>query len=90
VVATVTVEVVDEEGKVTLGQPEPEHAPLPGEAAEGTDTETSEALAAEALEAAQELERSGSEDPEGEAAAAAQGAATEVLTDVPTGDDDEV
>jgi large subunit ribosomal protein L9 len=90
VVASVTVEVVDEEGKVTLGQPEPEHAPLPGEAAEGTDTETADALAAEALEAAQALEQSGSDDPEGEAAAAAQGAATEVLTDVPTGDDDEV
>jgi large subunit ribosomal protein L9 len=75
VVATVTVEVVDEEGKVTLGQPEPEHAPLPGEAAADAD-----GLAAEALEAAQEFE--GSEDPEGDAAAVTHGAASEVLTDV--------
>jgi large subunit ribosomal protein L9 len=79
VTATVIVEVVDEEGKVVPGQAAPEQAPLPGEAAEGTEVETTEALAAEALEAAQELE---TEDPEGDAAAAAQGAATEVLTDV--------
>lgn len=84
VTATVTVEVVDEEGKVTLGQPEPEHAPLPGEAAEGTETETTEPRAAEALEAAEQLQAEGADDPEGDAAAAAQGAATEVLTDVTT------
>ena len=84
VVATVIVEVVDEEGKVTLGQPEPEHAPLPGEAAEGTDAEATDAIAEEALEAAQALESS--DDAEGEAVAA-QGDAD---TDVPAGDDDEV
>jgi large subunit ribosomal protein L9 len=84
VTAVVTVEVVDEEGKVIAGQAAPEPAPLPGEAAEGTETETTEALAAEALEAARELEAEGAEDPEGDAAAAAQGAATEVLTDVDT------
>jgi large subunit ribosomal protein L9 len=77
VTATVVVEVVDEEGKVVVGQAPPEQAPLPGES-----TDETEALAAEALEAAAELE--GSDDPEGDAAAAAQGAATEVLTDVDT------
>lgn len=90
VTATVVVEVVDEEGKVFPGQAAPEQAPLPGEAAEGTETETTDALAAEALEAAAELEGqvedepsgSGDQDPEGDAAAAAQGPATEVLTDV--------
>ncbi len=81
VTATVKVEVVDEEGVVTLGQPEPEHAPLPGEEAEGA-TDSTDALAAEALEAAAQLEAEGSDDPEGDAAAAAQGPATEVLTDV--------
>ncbi|MEX1178449.1 MAG: 50S ribosomal protein L9 [Nitriliruptor sp.] len=81
VTATVLVEVVDEEGVVTVGQPEPEHAPLPGEAAEGTEL-SEEALAAQAVEAAKGLEAEGAEDPEGDAAAAAQGAATEVLTDV--------
>lgn len=84
VTATVVVEVVDEEGKVVPGQAAPEHAPLPGEAAEGTEVETTEELAAEALEAAEGLEAQGVEDPEGEAAAAAQGPATEVLTDVDT------
>lgn len=78
VVATVTLEVVDEEGKVVPGQAPPEQAPLPGE--------ETEALAAEALEAAEQLEAEGAEDPEGDAAAAAQGAATEVLTDVDTSD----
>ncbi|WP_052665011.1 50S ribosomal protein L9 [Nitriliruptor alkaliphilus] len=77
VIATVIVEVVDEEGKVVPGQAAPEHAPLPGEEAESTD-----ALVAEALEAAAELEGEDVEDPAGDAAAAAQGAATEVLTDV--------
>ncbi|MEX0836533.1 MAG: 50S ribosomal protein L9 [Nitriliruptor sp.] len=81
VTATVMVEVVDEEGKVTLDQPEPEHAPLPGEEAEGT-SESSDALAAGALEAAEQFDTDGSQDPEGDAAAAAQGPATEVLTDV--------
>jgi large subunit ribosomal protein L9 len=98
VVATVVVEVVDEEGKVVPGQAAPEHAPLPGEDAEGAGGESTEALAAEALEAAQELEAEGAEDvpsgsgdqdPEGDAAAAAQGAATEVLTDVDTTQADE-
>jgi large subunit ribosomal protein L9 len=81
VTATVVVEVVDEEGVVVIGQAPPEHAPLPGE--EGASAEA-EALAAEALEAAAELEGEGAQDPEGDAAAAAQGAATEVLTDVDT------
>ncbi len=76
VVATVMVEVVDEEGKVIAGQAAPEQAPLPGEAVD------EESIAAEALEAAAELEADGAEDPEGDAAALAQGAATEVLTDV--------
>jgi large subunit ribosomal protein L9 len=94
VTATVVVEVVDEEGKVVPGQAAPEHAPLPGEeaAAEGAEgveeiageTVASETLAAEALEAAAELDADGAQDPEGDAAATAQGAATEVLTDVDT------
>jgi large subunit ribosomal protein L9 len=36
VTATVVVEVVDEEGKVVIGQAPPEHAPLPGEEARPT------------------------------------------------------
>ncbi|MTV25344.1 50S ribosomal protein L9 [Nitriliruptoraceae bacterium ZYF776] len=78
VVATVTLEVVDAEGVVVLGQAPPEHAPLPG---------TVDELAQEAIEAAEELDAADGEDPEGDAAAAAHGAATEVLTDVPAQDE---
>jgi large subunit ribosomal protein L9 len=82
VVATVTVEVVDEEGIVTLGQPEPEHAPLPGETVEGD--ESTEALAAEALTAAEALEQDGADD----AAAVPDAAAASTATDAPAGDDE--
>jgi large subunit ribosomal protein L9 len=62
VTATVTVEVVDEEGKVTLhGAPEPEIdesavEAAAAEAAEGSETDV-EALAEQALEAAKEYEQ---------------------------------
>jgi large subunit ribosomal protein L9 len=62
VTATVTVEVVDEEGKVTLhGAPEPEVdeaavEAAAAEAAEGSETDV-EALAEQALEAAKQYEQ---------------------------------
>jgi large subunit ribosomal protein L9 len=70
VTATVTVEVVDEEGLVVPGQAAPEHAPLPGEETaldpEGPATEgpggdepatTEDALVEAATEAAAEFEQ---------------------------------
>jgi len=64
VTATVTVEVVDEEGKVVAGQKAPPPPPLPGEVVDepeapadaDTPASTMEALAEQALEAAEELE----------------------------------
>lgn len=63
VTATVTVEVVDEEGKVVAGQKAPAPPPLPGEAAEEVEapdidapTSVIDTLAEQALEAAEELE----------------------------------
>jgi ribosomal protein L9 len=66
VTATVTVEVVDEEGKVVAGQKAPPPPPLPGEAVDepeapadadaDSQASTIEALAEQALEAADELE----------------------------------
>ena len=62
VTATVTVEVVDEEGKVVAGQKAPAPPPLPGEAVDepagdaDSSTNVIDALAEQALEAAEELE----------------------------------
>ena len=78
VVATVTVDVVDEEGLVIAGQiAKEEIPPLPGEVAaeEGAEAETAgetdlEALAEQALEAAEELEAAAeADDAEGAEAA---------------------
>jgi large subunit ribosomal protein L9 len=71
VIAHVTVEVVDEEGKVTLhGAPEPEVDEAAVEAAaaevaEGSDTDV-EALAEQALEAAKEFEQPSDEGEDAE------------------------
>jgi large subunit ribosomal protein L9 len=74
VVATVSVEVVDEEGKVLLhGAPEPEVdadavEAAAAEAAEGSETDV-EALAEQALEAAKEYEQQQGPESEGSDAA---------------------
>lgn len=82
VTATVTIEVVDEEGKVVAGQKAPAPPPLPGEVAEAADADeapsnTMEALAEQALEAAEELEAEEAE---------AEDDAAEVADDEQTGE----
>jgi large subunit ribosomal protein L9 len=77
VTATVTIEVVDEEGKVVAGAPEPEHAPLPGQ--EEAAATAPDRLAAAALVAAAELEQ-----PEARADEATPEAAS---TDAPADED---
>lgn len=57
VVATVTVDVVDEEGKVVPGQAAPEQAPLPVPEGEEGAAPAEDELVDEALEAASEYER---------------------------------
>lgn len=96
VMATVTIDVVDEEGVVIAGQiEEPEVAPLPGEVVEPTPDEAGEAsegddelarLEAEALAAAAELDaatgesESGEEDATGEEGAADEAASTQAAS----------
>ena len=80
VMATVTIDVVDEEGVVIAGQiAEPEVAPLPGEVVEPTPGDAGEAsdgddelarLEAEALAAAAELDAATGESESGDADAA--------------------
>jgi large subunit ribosomal protein L9 len=85
VTATVTVEVVDEEGKVTLEGPvvdEEAVAEAAADVAADSDTDV-EALAEQALEAAAEYERRQAEveAAEAEAEGAEAGAATQAATD---------
>jgi large subunit ribosomal protein L9 len=86
VTATVTVEIVDEEGKVVAGQKAPPPPPLPGEAvdevqAPDVDAPTSviDTLAEQALEAAEELEQADEDQADADASEAA--VASEAATD---------
>lgn len=94
VTATVTVEVVDEEGKVVAGQKAPAPPPLPGEVvdeveAPDVDAPTSvlDTLAEQALEAAEELEHAdedeAADDDASEPAVASDAATDEAASEEP-------